>query len=183
MSRSEEHGGDAPIQVNDGSEVKSRYPGLGCPHCPAAFFDEGRHAKHIQERHPDKPAPESWESSEGHTVTYFPNLTRQHPHFYILSDTKSGQYLSNMVVGHKGEVEGLETHPKMRRQGLASELWHAATQHAEGTPGVPMPQHSTLRTRAGEGWAKKVGGVVPERQGSLLSARQMRGMIDFSRDK
>ena len=177
MSAQDEHGGDVPVVSGN----STRYPALGCSHCPAAFFREDRHAAHMAEKHQDKPAPESWESSEGHQVDYIPNLTRQHPHMYLLSDKQSGKYISNMVVGHEGEVLGLETHPKMRRQGLASELWHAAQQHAEGTPGVPMPQHSRLRTRAGEAWAKKVGGVVPERSGQLLSARQMRGMIDFKR--
>lgn len=177
MSRSEDFGGDAP-RKRDG---KTHYPALGCSHCPAAFFDEGRHGKHMAEQHPDQPRAESWESSEGHRVDYIPHLTRQHPHMYLLSDAQSGKYLSNMVVGHEGEVQGLETHPKHRRQGLASELWHAAQQHAEGTPGVPTPKHSVLRTRAGEGWAKKVGGEVPSRQGEFLSARNMQGMIDFKR--
>lgn len=133
------------------------------------------------ERHPDKPVAEEWESSEGHKVTYVPNLNRATPHLYLLSDAHTGKYLSNMVIGHEGKVSGVETHPKHRRQGLASELWHAAQQHAESTPGVPTPQHSPTRTRSGEAWAKKVGGEVPKRSGELLSARQMQGMIDFKR--
>ena len=40
---------------------------------------------------------------------------------------------------------------------------------------------STTRTKEGEEWAKSVGGEVPPRGGRLLSARQMQGMIDFSR--
>jgi len=47
--------------------------------------------------------------------------------------------------------------------------------------GIPEPQHSSMRTRAGEAWAKKIGGELPQR-GRLLSARQMQGMIDFGRD-
>ena len=135
----------------------------------------------MRERHSDKPVSEKWESSEGHTVTYIPNLTRQHPHFYLLSDSNTGKHLSNMSIGHEGKVDAVETHPKMRRQGLASELWHAVQQHAETTPGVPAPQHSTSRTRAGDAWAKKVGGEVPPvPRSGLLSARQMHGMIDFT---
>jgi GNAT superfamily N-acetyltransferase len=173
--QTDEHGGDLDIKTEKGYMI----PTLGCSHCPAAFFSEDRHAAHIRERHPDKAAPESWESSEGHVVHYVPNITRHHPHWYIMSDAQSGKYISNMVVGHSGEVEGLETHPKYRRQGIASELWHAAQQHAETTPGVPTPQHSRLRTRAGTAWAKKVGGDIPQ-SNQVLSARQMRGMIDFS---
>lgn len=174
MSQSAEFGGDAPIKKGN----KTSYPGLGCTHCPATFFKPESHDKHMDEKHPDKPKAQSWESDK-HRIDYIPNLTRQHPHFYLLSDVQSGKYLSNMVVGHEGEIQGLETHPKHRRQGLASELWHAANEHSKTTPGVPAPQHSQLRTRAGEAWAKKVGGDVPGRRGQFLSARSMQGMIDF----
>ena len=169
------HGGDAPYKKG----TSTVYPGLGCSHCPATFFKPESHDAHMKSAHPDKPVAESWDSSEHHRVDYIPNLTRQHPHFYLLSDKQTGKYISNMVVGHEGKVEGLETHPKFRRQGHAKELWNAAQEHAETTAGVPTPKHSTLRTRAGEAWAKSVGGEVPERTQGLLSARQMRGMIDF----
>lgn len=179
-AQTDEHGGDLPIEVDAHT---TKYPGKGCSHCPASFFTNESHEKHMDEKHADKPQAESWESSEGHVVTYMPNLTRQHPHLYLLSDKQSGKYLSNMVIGHEGKVDAVETHPKMRRQGLASELWHAAQQHAETTPGVPTPQHSTSRTRAGDAWAKKIGGDVPPvPKNRLLSARQMQGMIDFSRE-
>lgn len=174
-AQTDEHGGDLPVEKG----TVTNYPGLGCNHCPAAFFKQESHTAHMAERHPDKPVAEAWESSPEHQVTYYPNLTRQHPHFYLLSDKQSGKYLSNIVIGHTGEVEGLETDPKHRRQGHAKELWNAVNEHAETTPGVPTPRHSKLRTRAGEGWAKAVGGEVPERTQSLLSARQMKGMIDF----
>jgi len=176
MAQHPEHGGDLPIET----ETTTTYPGLACSHCPAAFFSEEGQRKHMAERHPDKPAAEHWDSSENHRVSYFPNLTPQHPHFYLLSDKQSGKYLSNMVVNRNGEVSGLETDPNLRRQGHAKELWNAAHEHAETTPGVPTPQHSRLRTKAGEAWAKAVGGEVPPRQGSLLSARQMNAMVDFS---
>lgn len=177
----DEHGGDVPVKTETGT----RYPGLGCSHCPAAFFSQEGHHAHMQEKHPDKPVAEEWESSEGHKVTYIPNLNRQTPHMYLLSDTKSGKYLSNMVTSHEGEILGVETHPKHRRQGHATELMNAAKEHSETTPGVPAPKFSGTRTSAGEKWqnktAKKLGGEVPPRGGSLLSARQMQGMIDFKR--
>jgi GNAT superfamily N-acetyltransferase len=174
--QTDEYGGDLPIKTETGHKI----PALGCSHCPASFFSEDRHAAHIRNNHPDKAAPESWESSEGHIVHYVPNITRNHPHWYIMSDAQSGKYISNMVLNREGKVDAIETHPKLRRQGLASELWHAAQQHAETTPGVPTPQHGTSRTRAGDAWAKKVGGDVPPvPRNQLLSARQMQGMIDF----
>ena len=98
-----------------------------------------------------------------------------------MSDAESGKPVSNMALDHQGKVLAVETHPKLRRQGLATKLWSEAQQHSQETPGVPEPKHSGTRTRSGEAWAKKVGGEVPARNGNLLSARQMQGMIDFKR--
>ena len=177
----DEHGGDAPIE----SGTSTKYPGLGCAHCPAAFFSAEGHHAHMLERHPDKPVAEEWESSPGHKVTYIPNFNRHTPHLYLMSDKKSGKFISNMAVGHEGRIDGVETHPQMRRQGLATELLNAAKEHSETTPGVPEPKFSGTRTSAGEKWQKKastkLGGEVPPRGGSLLSPRQMQGMIDFTR--
>jgi GNAT superfamily N-acetyltransferase len=131
----------------------------------------------MKERHPNQPRATSWED-DNHRVDYIPNLTRQHPHMYLLSDKQSGKYLSNMALDEKGKVQAVETHPQYRRQGLAKKLWGIAQENT--AQGAPAPQHSSTRTRAGEAWAKKVGGEVPPR-GRLLSARQMQGMIDFKR--
>lgn len=106
------------------------------------------------------PQAKSWISGE-HKIDYFPWFTRQHPHFYVLSHAKSGQFLSNMTLGTDGEVLGVETHPKYRKQGLARKLWDTAlTHHAE--EGLPGPKHSKTMTKAGEAWARKVGGALPE---------------------
>lgn len=178
MSAKDEHGGDVPITTGTGT----RYPGLGCSHCPAAFFSHEGHYTHMQEKHPDKPVAEEWESSPGHKVTYFPNLNRATPNMYILSDSKSGKHISNLVTSQSGEISGIETHPKMRRQGHATELLNAANEHAETTPGVPKPEFSKTRTSAGDKFqkksAKRLGGEAPT-GGTLLSPRQMSGMLRF----
>ena len=174
MSASAEHGGDAPIESGN----STKYPGLGCAHCPASFFNGTNQAAHMKERHPDKPRATAWED-EHHRVEYIPNLTRQHPHLYTLSEKQSGKFLSNMVLDEGGKVQAVETHPKYRRQGLAKKLWGIAQENT--AQGAPAPSHSAMRTRSGEAWAKKVGGEVPPRSGQLLSARQMQGMIDFKR--
>ena len=178
MNQQDEHGGDLPIQTG----TSTRYPGRACSHCPAAFFSSEGHYTHMLERHPDKPVAEQWESSPGHTVTYFPNLNRQTPHMYVLSDSKTEKPISNLVVNHTGEIMGIETHPKMKRQGHATELLNAANEHAETTSGVPKPEFSKTRTSAGDKFqkaaAKKLGGEAPT-GGSLLSPRQMQGMLRF----
>ena len=180
MSNQDEHGGDLPREVNAHT---TKYPGQSCSHCPAAFFKSEGLDKHLTQKHPDKPRAEAWQSSPGHQVTYYPNLTRAHPNLYVLSDMKTGKHISNLVTGHTGKLEAIETDPAHRRKGHASELWNAAHEHAETTPGVPTPEHSGLRTGLGEKWAKattkKRGEEMPKRNGTLLSARQMQGMIDF----
>jgi hypothetical protein len=175
----DKYGGDLPREVDAHT---TQYPGKGCHACPASFFSDERHAAHIRSAHADISPPVAWKSGE-HRVEYHPNLTPAHPHLYILSDAQSGKYLSNMVLNREGKVDAVETHPKHRRQGLATKLWHEAQSHSEEYPGVPAPKHSTSRTRAGDAWAKKIGGEVPPvPKTQLLSARQMRGMIDFSRE-
>ena len=176
MAAQDEHGGDVPVVSGN----STRYPALGCNHCPAAFFSaENRHA-HMLGKHPDKPVAEAWQSSPEHHVTYFPNFNRQTPHMYILS--KGEKDIANLVTGHTGEILGIETHPKMRRQGLATELLNAANEHAETTTGVPKPVFSKTRTSAGDKFqkaaAKKLGGEAPT-GGSILSPRQMQGMLRF----
>ena len=176
MSAQDEHGGDLPVTTGN----TTRMPALGCNHCPAAFFSQERHHSHMLERHPDQPVAEAWQSSPEHQVTYYPNINRQTPHMYILS--KGEKHVANMVTSHTGEIQGIETHPKMRRQGLATELLNAAHEHAETTPGVPKPVFSKTRTSAGDKFqksaAKKLGGEAPT-GGSLLSPRQMQGMLRF----
>lgn len=171
------HGGDAPIPRMENGRTLMRFPGLACPHCPARFFGD-RYVEHVQTKHPGQPYSHSAEDEE-HRIDYHHYFTRQHPHFFILSDKKSGKMLANMNLDAEGKVQGVETHPDYRRQGLATKLWNYAKERSD--MGIPEPKHSSARTKEGEEWAKKVGGELPKR-GRLLSARQMQGMIDFSRD-
>lgn len=176
MSAQDEHGGDLPIVSGN----STRYPGRGCSHCPAAFFSNESHYTHMLTKHPDQPVAEEWQSSPEHKVTYYPNFTRQTPNMYILS--KGEKHIASLVTSHTGEISGIQTHPKMRRQGLATELLNAANEHAETTPGVPKPAFSSTRTAAGDKFqkaaSKKLGGEAPT-GGSLLSPRQMQGMLRF----
>ena len=174
----DEHGGDLPVK----SGTSTRYPALGCAHCPAAFFSHEGHYAHQLSKHPDKPVAEAWESSPGHKVTYVPNYNRHTPHMYVLTDVESGKHLSNMALGHEGELDAVQTHSKHRRQGHATELYNAASEHAENTPGVPTPKFSKTRTSLGDKFQKKaaqrLGGEAPT-GGHLLSPRQMQGMLNL----
>lgn len=178
MSAQDEHGGDLPREEGN----KTYYPSLGCSHCPAAFYSKESHDTHQIERHPDKPRQESWESSEGHQVTYVPNFNRHTPHLYVLTDLNAGKHVSQLALGHEGELDAINTHSKHRRQGLATELLSAVQEHAAVTPGIPTPKLSSTRTAQGDKFqkaaAKKLGGQAPT-GGSLLSPRQMMGMLNL----
>jgi hypothetical protein len=176
--RTDEHGGDLPTTRMENGGTVTAYPGRACPHCPAAFYKPESQQSHIIEKHPGQPYNHSVEDDK-HRIDYFHWFTPQHPHFFVLSDKKSGQYLSNMTLDREGKVSGVETHPKHQRQGLATKLWDYAK--SQSAMGIPEPKHSGTRTKEGEAWAKKIGGELPPR-GRLLSARQMQGMIDFGRD-
>jgi GNAT superfamily N-acetyltransferase len=131
-----------------------------------------------QKQFSNTPVSEQWQSSPEHHVTYYPSRTG---HFYVLH--KGNEFISNLSTSHTGEIEGVETHPKMRRQGLATELLNAAHEHAETTPGIPTPRFSRTRTADGDKFqksaAKKLGGEAPT-EGNLLSPRQMTGrMLSF----
>jgi GNAT superfamily N-acetyltransferase len=123
------------------------------------------------------PQAKSWDDGT-HKIQYYPWFTPAHPHFYVLSDSKSGQLMSNMTLGHDGEVMGLETHPKHQNKGLATKLWNTAKSNSANAG--TSPKHSDLMTQAGENWAKKVGGEMPAR---IARSRDtsMFGMIDFKR--
>lgn len=178
--RTDEHGGDLPTTTMENGRTVTSYPAANCPHCPAAFFKAEKQMAHTQEKHPGQPYSHAV-TDDTHRIDYLHWLTPQHPHFFVLSDKETGQRLSNMTLDENGRVSGIETHPKYRRQGLARKLWDYAKSRSD--MGIPEPQHSAMRTKAGEEWAKRVGGEVPKRSGELLSSRQMRGMIDFGGDE
>jgi GNAT superfamily N-acetyltransferase len=69
-------------------------------------------------------------------------------------------------VGHlywhpqTGEIKDLLVQPDHQGQGLATKMFQVAQQTA-ATNNLPAPKHSSTRTRAGDSWAKKVGGAIP----------------------
>lgn len=172
-----EHGGDLPTTRMENGQTLTSFPGLRCSHCPAAFYKTESKFAHEKEKHPGQPYSHSAED-ETHRIDYYHYLNKQTPHFFVLHDKKSGKIVSNLTLDEEGKVQGVETHPEFRRQGLATKLWDYAKSRSD--IGIPEPKHSSMRTREGEAWAKKIGGDLPKR-GRLLSARQMQGMIDFER--
>ena len=93
--RTDEHGGDLPTTRMENGGTVTSYPGNACPHCPARFFKVDKQVAHTQEAHPGKPYNHSAED-DVHRIDYYHYFTRQHPHFFVLSDKKSGKMLSNL---------------------------------------------------------------------------------------
>ena len=74
-------------------------------------------------------------------------------------------------VGHlywhpqTGEIKDLLVHPEHQRLGLATQMFDKAQQTAAEKANVPAPKHSSTRTRAGDAWARSVGGALPPLKG------------------
>lgn len=74
--------------------------------------------------------------------------------------TDSGQVGRLVWDDDTGEIEHLHVGDKYRRKGVATALWETA--HEESSDlGVTPPAHSSIRTKAGDSWARAVGGHVP----------------------
>ena len=56
------------------------------------------------------------------------------------------------------EITGISVLPSEQRKGIATAMWHM------GQRMRPKPVHSADRTRAGEAWARSVGGRLPRRK-------------------
>ena len=82
-------------------------------------------------------------------------------HTFWLSDKESGKVLSRLFLRNDGNIDGIETHPKYRRQGLATKLHDFARRVHDDIPSIPAPVHSTSRTNLGQQWAKSTGEEVP----------------------
>ena len=87
---------------------------------------------------------------------------REHPSSrvtWVGTDVDPGiKPIASMGWHHKtGEIRGVFTQEEHQRQGIASALFHEGS----SIPGTPTPKHSPNRTRAGDAWARAVGGRVP----------------------
>lgn len=60
-----------------------------------------------------------------------------------------------------GEIEKIFIGDKIRRLGLGTHLWELAKDYAEEHD-LSEPEHSSRRSREGDGWAQAVGGRVPD---------------------
>ena len=51
-----------------------------------------------------------------------------------------------------------------QRQGVGTALWHEGHRLAAENQRIPQPKHSAYRTKAGDAWARSVGGRLPRKK-------------------
>jgi GNAT superfamily N-acetyltransferase len=80
-------------------------------------------------------------------------------HNYVMS-TRDGVNVARLGLHGNGEIGYIETHPDLRRKGLATKLYNTATELHGEIDSLPAPLHSKLTTSSGKAWAKAVGGPI-----------------------
>lgn len=87
-------------------------------------------------------------------------------HNYSMHDAE-GNFVGTMGLDHTGEIQHIEIHPDLRRQGLATKLYNFGHEIHEEIPTIPAPKHSDSRTASGDAWARAVGGELPPRESEV----------------
>ena len=103
--------------------------------------------------------------SEALNQTQFGDYSLEYarPDMYIprhrIVASQGGQRAGEMTWHPKTHaITGINVEPGEQRKGLATAMWNM------GQDIRPKPVHSADRTRAGEAWAKSVGGRLPRRK-------------------
>lgn len=82
-----------------------------------------------------------------------------YPRHRITATTESGFGVGQMDWHPKTHhITGINVYPEDQGKGIATAMWKM------GQEIRPKPQHSADRTRAGDAWAKSVGGRLPRRK-------------------
>lgn len=72
-------------------------------------------------------------------------------------------HLGDMLWNAKG-LRNIGTNPGFERRGVATAMWHEGQRMASENRTIPAPKHSADRTKAGDAWARSVGGRLPRRK-------------------
>ena len=71
--------------------------------------------------------------------------------------------LGTMLWGSKS-ILNIGTTPGQERRGVATALWNEGHRLASDNARIPKPKHSADRTKAGDAWARSVGGPLPRKK-------------------
>jgi GNAT superfamily N-acetyltransferase len=90
-------------------------------------------------------------------ITYIPHTGKDGKqwHAFQMRDNHDN-LLGHLNLDSTGLIEQVETHPEVRRQGIATALYNAAKEASLKDPSIPAPRHSSNRTQLGDRWAKSV---------------------------
>lgn len=102
-------------------------------------------------------SPENMGQQFSHQITYIPHTNRDGKpmHAFQMRDVH-GNLLGHLNLDNSGLIEQIETHPEVRRQGIATTLYNYAKDASAKDPSIPAPRHSSARTQLGDRWAKSV---------------------------
>lgn len=83
-----------------------------------------------------------------------------------ISDSFGTTHVGDMSWDDRsGEIVGLYVAPGFRRKGIATKLYSKADDYYYDPPNEKWVKHSEHRTKAGDAWAKAVGGFKPPLSG------------------
>jgi len=90
------------------------------------------------------------------------------PWAHVFTAHKDGEQVGKLQLQRGGTIDHVEVDEKHQRQGIATGLHKFATEYADKSGGedTPYPVHSTIRSKEGTAWAKKVGGQLPRNEAS-----------------
>jgi GNAT superfamily N-acetyltransferase len=90
-------------------------------------------------------------------ITYIPHTNRDGDpmHAFQMRDDL-GNLLGHLNLDKTGVIEQIETHPEVRRQGIATALYNYAKDASSKDPSIPAPRQSGARTQLGDRWAKSI---------------------------
>ena len=91
-----------------------------------------------------------------------PELGESKPTHRIRALSQHGSELGSMLWSSK-EIRNIGVTPGQERRGIATAMWHEGHRMAAENPKIPQPKHSKQRTKAGDAWARSVGGRLPRR--------------------
>ncbi len=74
----------------------------------------------------------------------------------------SGAHVGDMLWDSKG-IRNIGVPADQQRRGVATQLWQEGQRLSSENAKIPAPKHSADRTKAGDAWARSVGGRLPRR--------------------
>ena len=73
--------------------------------------------------------------------------------------------VGTMLWTGKHGVRNIGVDAQHQRRGVATAMWNEGHRLASENQQIPQPRHSPDRTKAGDAWARSVGGRLPRPRG------------------